>query len=583
MRKKKIMRDGRKRLKIGYSDYQQFMDENGYYVDKTLLIKEVLDSAYQILIIPRARRFGKTLNLSMLRYYFDIAVKDTQKLFEPYNIWKEDAYYTKKQGKYPVIFLSLKSGKAGSFEDAQERIYSILAKVYSQNIWLLESNVLFEHEKVEFQEILNRRATSNQYESCLKNLCDYFYRHYGEKTIVLMDEYDAAIHTGFYYGYYDKIIQLMKSLMGSTFKDNPYLEKTVITGILRIAKESIFSDFNNPGVSTVLSNGFADKFGFTDNEVKGVLAYFNLEENYQQIKTWYNGYQFGGITDIYNPWSIINYVERHRDGFKSYWGNSSSDELIKNVINAKDAEDIRADIERLLNGESLPKFISENIVFSDFGEDPEVFWSLLFFSGYLTLNKAIEDPNAPLDIKIPNYEIQFLFKNIIKGWLRKELKLRFETITAMAKSLTTNKIPAFKRYFKRIMGDTFSYFDIHTEPERVYQAYVLGLLGVLADDYIIKSNREAGDGRYDVLLLPRNIEKYGVVIEIKQLAKNAQPKTIEKELKAALSQIQNNEYYKELEIANIQNRIEMSMVFVGKTVHIEVQDNIENTTIKLLP
>lgn len=557
-----------KQVKIGTSDYRSFIKNNGYFLDKTLFIKEVIDNAHEIILLPRPRRFGKTFNLSMLRYFFDASLEETAPLFEPYLIWKEDDYYTQQQGKYPIIHLSLKGGKATNFEKSQTDIYNILAEVYRPYRWLLKGNILSEDEKKQFQDILYLKATPTIYETSLKKLSEYLHRFYKKEVLILMDEYDAPIHTGFHHGYYDDIIELMKSLMGHTFKDNPYIYKGVITGILRIAKESIFSDLNNPGIFTLLNYDFADKFGFTEQEVQMLLNDFDLGDHFVAVKEWYDGYNIGNVKHLYNPWSVINYVDKYREGFKPYWANTSSDELIKSRIIDKEAYDLRTSIEQLIKGETIVRYINENIIFSDFEEDKEILWSLLLFSGYLSPIQEIDWKEY--EIKIPNYEIKTLFKEIIVEWFRKSLKVRQTTLRAMTKSLINNQIEAFKKHFKEVMADTFSYFDIHTEPERVYQAYVLGLLGMLTDDYVIKSNRESGKGRYDIMLLPKQNSKYGIIIEIKQLDKDASPKRIDAELSDALKQITNNKYYKELIAHHIHNRVEMAMVFVGKEVYIDV-------------
>ena len=559
----------KKTLQIGSSNFKDFIESDGYFVDKTLLIQEVIDTHFKVLLIPRPRRFGKSINLSMLKSYFDAGEKDTAKLFESFKIWQAGEYYTSKQGKYPVIHLSLKGGKATTFEKSQTHIFSILTDVYREFSWLLETDTLDVNEKNDFSQIAARTADASLYDSALKKLSKYLSEYYGEKVLILMDEYDAPIHTGFYHGYYNQIIELMKSLMGNTFKDNDALYKGVITGILRIAKESIFSDLNNPGIFTILSATFDDKFGFTEEEVHKLLTYYDLAQNSEQVKKWYDGYTFGHTDHIYNPWSIINYIARHTEGFKPYWVNTSSDDLIKSRIIEKEATEMRSSIEKLLLGETVPRRIDENIVFSDFDEDRELLWSLLTFCGYLS---PVEQVGAEEDheLRIPNYEIKLLFKNIILEWFRKELKVRQSTLRAMAKSLKENRIPDFKRYFKKIMGDTFSYFDTNTEPERVYQAYVLGLLGIMGDEYVIKSNKESGLGRYDILLLPRNNNNYGIIIEIKQLKKTASADRIKVELSDALKQITKNKYYKELIAHKVQNRIEMAMVFVGKEVHLEM-------------
>lgn len=558
----------RKRLLIGSSDYEYIIEQNGYFVDKTLFIKEILDSGYYILLIPRPRRFGKSLNLSMLRYYLDTDKKNTASLFEPYKIWQAGEYYTSQLGKYPVIFLSMKEGKATTFEKSKAGIFSILRKVYLDFKWLLDKNILLEEEKDDFLKITKGIASSTIFENSLKNLSEYLHRYYGERAFVLMDEYDAPIHTGFQNGFYKEIIDLMKSIMSKTFKDNVHLHKGVITGILRVAKESIFSDLNNPGIFTILNYSFADKFGFTEKEVQKMLTYFQLEEHLSNVKTWYDGYKFGQVEHIYNPWSVINYISNHQEGFRAHWANTSSDELIKSRIIEKNATEVRTTIEGLTQGKTIEKTIDENIVFSDFYESKDILWSLLVFCGYLRPLKKVGRKDYVL--KVPNYEIQTLFQDIILEWLKTELKINERTLKAMARSLVKNKISDFKKYFNKVMQDTFSYFDVNTEPERVYQAYVLGLLGILSDDYIIKSNRESGGGRYDIMLLPRKNHEYGVIIEVKQLAKDASDKRIQAEISDALNQIKKNKYHKELDGHKVNNKIEMAMVFVGKSVYVGV-------------
>lgn len=558
----------KKQLKIGYSDYRQAVESNAYLIDKTLLIKEIIDNSHQVIIAPRPRRFGKTFNLSMLRYFFDANLKDTATLFEPYLIWKTEIYYREQQGKYPVIYLSLKSAKATSFKRSQEDIYKIISKVFHEYEWLRRTDILKNYEKEKFEKILFNRANSSDYENALKDLCEYLHRYYKQNVIILMDEYDAPIHTGFHYNYYDDIIVLMKSLMGNTFKDNPYLEKGVITGILRIAKESIFSDLNNPGIFTILNYDFADKFGFTENEVQQLLADFDLTDHFSKIKKWYDGYTFGNVNHIYNPWSVINYVDKYQEGFKSWWVNTSSDELIKKRLTAKNADGLRNNINDLLEDKAITKIIDENIIFPDFEHDKELIWSLLLFSGYLS--PLVNTNQKQKTLVIPNHEIKSLFENIILEWLKRGIKVSFDTLLAMTRSLTNNRIPEFEQHFKKIMQDTFSYFDVNTEPERVYQAYVLGLLGMLSDDYIIKSNRESGNGRYDILLLPKDITQYGIIIEIKQIEKNVSKTRIATELAGALAQITNNKYHRELLSNSADKRIEMAMVFVGKEVNLAV-------------
>lgn len=560
----------KKTLKIGSSDFRNFIEGNGYFVDKTLFIQELMDNPYDVVLLPRPRRFGKSINLSMLKYYFDAGEKDTAKLFKPFKIWQTGTYYTNRQGKHPVIHVSLKGGKATSFKTSQAHIFSILTQLYEQFNWIQTKDILTSSEKNKFKQIVYGEATPTLYYNSIKDLSDYLERYYQEKVLILMDEYDAPIHTGFYHGYYDEIIELMKSLMENTFKDNPYLYKGVITGILRIAKESIFSDLNNPGIFTILQSAFSDRFGFVKEEVQDLLAYYDLAQDFPKVETWYDGYQFGKQSGIYNPWSITNYIAQQEDGFNTFWVNTSSDDLIKTRIREKEAIEVRTSIEHLLKGESVTKYLNQNIVFSDFEEDKELLWSLLTFCGYLSPIHQVGAEEAH-SLRIPNYEIRLLFKQIIIDWFKKDLKIRQTTLRNLANSLRHNRLQDFEKYFKQIMGDTFSYFNINTEPERVYQAYVLGLLGIMGDDYIIKSDRESGDGRYDILLLPKNQKDYGVIMEIKQLDKKATTAAIDKELTTALQQIHDNKYYKELKAHQITNRLELAILFVGKEVFLRGQ------------
>ncbi|MEM6698012.1 MAG: AAA family ATPase, partial [Bacteroidota bacterium] len=452
---------------------------------------------------------------------------------------------------------------------SREAIYSVITDVYRNFEWLLDENILNEGEITKFNQILLSKASSTIYETAIKHLAQYLHRHSGEKALVLLDEYDAAIHAGFYYGFYDEIIALMKSILGNTFKDNIYLYKGVLTGILRVAKESIFSDMNNPGIFTVLSNDFSDKFGFTEDEVKDLTNFFEIAEDFKLIKQWYNGYRIGEVANIYNPWSIVNYIARRSEGFKSYWGNTSSDDIIRSSITAKENNELRTSVEKLIKGETVDRVLNENITFSEFYENQDIFWSLLTFSGYLTPTASLGFDTYSL--RIPNYEIQTLFRKMVLNWFSKDLKIYQSTLLEMTRALTEKRFAEFEETFQKVMGDTFSYFDTHTEPERVFQAYLLGLLGILSDDYIIKSNRESGKGRYDILLLPKDKTRYGIIMELKQLKNEATENQRDTALNRALAQIQNNKYYKELEVQEITERLEMAIVFVGKEAHLKYQ------------
>ncbi|MGB0931513.1 MAG: AAA family ATPase [Chitinophagales bacterium] len=563
----------KKRLIRGEQNYQTFIEMNGYYVDKTLFVKEILDNEHKVMLITRPRRFGKSLNLSMLRFFFDINQKDTQKLFEPYKIWQTGDYYTRKQGKYPVIEVSLKDASGQNFKDCLLYFQYIIAELFREHTYLLKSEELDDVEKSEFNQIYQKKANEIDYKTSLKKLSTYLEKHHHQKVIILVDEYDSPIHTGYRNGYYDEIIDFMQHFLGGAFKGNNSLHKGVVTGILRIAKESMFSEWNNPGVYTMRSYEFSDKFGFTESETKSILAHFNLEDQFELVKKWYDGYKIGDSEHLYNPWSISGYLGKHREGFKAHWVNTSSDELIRERIVERTAEETRNDIEVLLSGKTIVKEIDENLVFADF-EDPqkELLWTLLFFGGYLI--PVEQEDDFFYQLKIPNYEIAFLFRRFVLDWLKTGVGISSSILYKMVENLTHNRIDKFEKYLKQIMGDTFSYFDANKEAEKVWQAYVLGLLAMSSNNYIIKSNRESGAGRYDILMLPREDKTmYGIVIEVKAMDKDATPQQIGAKLTEALGQITKNKYYKELIAQNIPKRIEIAMVFAGKEIYVEAKNS----------
>jgi hypothetical protein len=372
----------------------------------------------------------------------------------------------------------------------------------------------------------------------------------------------------------------MRSLLSGAFKDNNYLYKGLITGILRISKESIFTGLNNVSVYSVLDDEFSDKFGFTEPEVKQILQDFNVPTEYELVRKWYDGYKFGNTNDIYNPWSILNYAVGYKSGFKPFWVNTSSDDLLKERMKERDANSTRDQILKLINNETIEKNIEDNFVFPDLPKKKELLWSLLTFSGYLTTIR--KTGRKSFELAIPNYEIKTVFQDIVLDWLDNELKIRQILLIETTNHLINNEIEKFEKGFKEIIGDTFSYFDTKGEPENVYQSYVLGLLAIIGDDYIIKSNRESGEGRYDIMLIPHDKSRYGIVIEIKQIARgeNENEQTfrdrIDKKILEAKSQIDNNQYYKELVANKISNTIKLPIVFAGKIPYIIPQKQEKN-------
>ncbi len=560
-----------KKLDLGNSDFKSIIENNNYFIDKSLLIKEVIDSQSQVLLLPRPRRFGKTLNLSMLKYFFDINQPENSTLFLNLKIWQEENEIKQKRGKYPIIYLSFKDAKQNTWEDTLKHIKIEIAKLFRTHTYLLKDNLLIDNEKNEFAKIADRTADNVDFEVSIKQLSEYLYRYYNQTVVILIDEYDTPIQAS-YKKFYENAIFFMRNLLSGAFKDNVFLYKGVITGILRISKESIFSGLNNVTVHTVFNDEFADKFGFTETETKQILRDFNVPTDYELVKKWYNGYKMGQLTDIYNPWSILNYAISYNSGFQTFWANTSSDDLLKEQLKDRDENYTREQLLKLINNETIEKEINQNFAFPDLEINKELLWSLLTFTGYLTTESKID--YQTFNLKIPNYEIKLVFKNIIMNWLNTDLKIRRNLLIETTKYLINNDIPKFEKGFKKIIGDTFSYFDIKGEPENVYQSYVLGLLAVIGDDYIIKSNRESGEGRYDILLIPHDKSKYGIVIEIKQIVREEKDDNIsfntkiDNKLNEAKNQIDRNKYYMELIDNKITKIIKLPIVFAGKEPYI---------------
>jgi hypothetical protein len=381
--------------------------------------------------------------------------------------------------------------------------------------------------------------------------------YFEQQVVLLIDEYDTPIHSGFSDGYYDEIIVFMRGLFGGVLKDNPALFKACITGILRVSKESLFSGLNNISVYTSLNAYYAQYFGFTEEEVKKMTDYYQVSDSYEIIRKWYDGYKIGDLSDIYNPWSISNYIVRRSDGCRPYWVNTASDSLLRKEFSRVDAEKVREEIALLLTGVGVEKRIDENFVFLEMGENPELIWTLLYFSGYLTFEKKINLDTVIL--RIPNYEIEYVFKNIILDWLAKQVKISGDVLKKTFKHLINNQLEDFEKGLQKIIGDTFSFYDT----------------AVLCDDYLIKSNRESGEGRYDILLLPKDKKMLGIVMEIKQLKKQKGEKSAEIQARInetftlAREQIQNNQYRKELEEAEVEQILELPIIFLGKVPYVK--------------
>ncbi|MFT8342309.1 MAG: AAA family ATPase [Clostridium beijerinckii] len=562
----------RKTIQIGTSDFKKLIEGKNYFVDKSLLIKEFIENSADIILTPRPRRFGKTLNLSMLRYFFDIRTKnETKDLFKDLKIENEKEIM-KLQGEYPVIFITFKNQKHLSYDDFKIGIQMLLSNLYKEHEYLLESNNLSEFDKADFKEIISRKAPVGIFSEAISNLMMYMNKHYGKKVMLFIDEYDVPIQEAYLRGFYDNMIVLIRNLLTSALKDNPYVEKSLITGILRVVKESIFSGLNNLEVNTLLRKTFNDKFGFTKNEIRELLSYYKHEDDMQNIKKWYNGYIFGGEV-IYNPWSVLNYLKNTREGFLPYWINSSSNDLIKRLL-LKGDNNIKLELEELIEGNSINKKIDDSIVMAEVEDSNENIWSFLLMSGYL---KAVKTENIEgilnCELKIPNKEVLIFYRNLIEKWFKEALtNQKYEL---MLNTLITGNIKIFAGLFKEFVINNLSYFDISgKEPERVYHAFVLGMLVSLSNEYEVKSNKESGYGRYDVMIIPKDISKIGIIIEFKKIDYFLDD-TIEEATKEALRQIEEKNYAQELFQKEVKNIIKLAIIFKGKEVRVTQGENLD--------
>lgn len=557
-----------KKIPVGISDFKQIIESNYYYVDKSLFIKDIWDIASKAILIPRPRRFGKTLNISMLKYYFEKTEKDYSNLFYNLAIFKESKEYTSLQGQYPVIFITFKDVNANDFELCYEHLKSVIIDEYKRHRYLLEDDFLYPEDKKLFGEIINNTANRANYENALKNLSKHLSKYYNKNVIILIDEYDTPIQQGYLKGYYDEIIGFMRNFLSGGLKDNSTLEKGILTGILRASKESIFTGLNNFEVYSILKDEFSKSFGLLENEVYDMLKYYNLEFEIEDVKAWYNGYTFGEST-IYNPWSILSLAKNYKYGLVPHWMNSSGNYLVRKLITEGGLR-FKSDIEKLIKGESVEKVIDENVVFADLDRNPDAVWSFLLFTGYLKLvnRKRPEDEGWLCELKIPNKEVRIFYTKTIMEWFKGSTSS--EKMQEMLQGLIDGNIVTFEYYFKLFVLNTMSYFDpTGEEPERVYQAFVMGLLVNLSDIYYVKSNRESGFGRYDIAMIPKNIKLHekGIIFEFKR-ANPATNEAIEEALVRAEEQIEKKQYEVEIIEAGVkkENVVKIAVAFRGKEV-----------------
>ena len=555
-------------VSIGAQDFETLRQENYFYVDKTKFIQEWWESGDTVTLITRPRRFGKTLNMSMVEKFFSINYAERADLFYDLNIWQDENYH-KLQGTYPVLFLSFADIKETTFNESRKKICKIIQMVYNKYDFLLEGCLLNANEKNDFLKIT---ADMEDYMASLslKMLSDYLYRYYGKKVIILLDEYDTPMQEAYVNGYWKELTAFTRGLFNSTFKTNPYLERAIMTGITRVSKESIFSDLNNPEVVTTTSEKYADCFGFTEKEVFAALEEYNLSDQKQQVKSWYDGFTFGKRKDIYNPWSIINFLDKKKVG--AYWANTSSNTLIGKLIR-ESSPTIKKTFEHLLQGESIQLEIDEQIVYQLLDSDEQAIWSLLLASGYLKVKDFTEYISAfgewkqEYDLEMTNFEVKSMFRNIIRNWFGNVKSDYNDFINA----LLANDLKAMNTYMNKVASEIFSCFDTGKKPssktpERFYHGFVLGLMVELTDRYIITSNRESGFGRYDIMLEPRISGNDAFIIEFK--VQDFDEKSLSDTAKNALKQIEMQNYESNLVARGIpKNYIQKyGFAFCGKQV-----------------
>jgi hypothetical protein len=551
-------------LPIGISDFRKLRENDYYYVDKSLFIKEIINRSSEVLLLPRPRRFGKTLNLSMLRYFLEKREDSLAHLFKGLAI-EQDSKIMQHQGQYPVIFLTFKNCKASSMEQCLSQIRGVLLKCYWECKPLIYQ-ALTPEEKPIYDQMIQEQGQLRDWEEGLSFLMRLFHRQMGKRVIVLLDEYDAPIHAGQEHGYYEEIVLFMKILLGNALKDNSDLEKGIVTGVLRIAKESIFSDLNNLDVLSLLRSEFEEYFGFTEAEIDQLSQDFSLAELLETLKKWYNGYLFGNRV-IYNPWSIISFL-MSKDRFpRPYWINTGSDSLLRDII-TRTAPEFQEQIETLLAGETITTPLDENIVLRDLGYNDSNIWSLLVFSGYLKpVSWTFKEEEPIYELAIPNLEVRSFFRRTIKLWVQHTIGS--QRLQKLLQALTKTDFKTFGELLKEMVLAILSFHDTSgDEPEKVYHAFVLGLLTHLTDRYQIRSNRESGYGRYDVLMIPHHKTEPGFIFEFKKVNKS-EDKNETGALKSALKQIQAKQYAVELREQGVKTIWGIGVVVKGKKVWVE--------------
>ena len=570
-----------RKISIGKQDYESLITSGCFYVDKTYFIKEWRESQDDVTLITRPRRFGKTLNMSMLECFFSNKYAGRGDLFEGLSIWNDEKY-RQLQGTYPVIFISFAEIKANNFKDTKNDMVSVINDVYKQHSYLLEDAILTDAERNLFRQLddyskntnVNKDISNEIIYRSVKDLAAILYRKFEKKVIILLDEYDTPMQEAYVNGFWNDMVGFIRSFFNSTLKTNPYLDRAIMTGITRVSKESIFSDLNNLNVITTTNDEYNTSFGFTESEVFAALDEAGLSEKKDDVKLWYDGFTFGKHKDIYNPWSITNYLDKKE--FKTYWADTSSNSLVGKLIQ-RGSPKIKKAMEKLLNGEYITVGIDEQIVFDQLDNDEDAIWSLLLASGYLKVDSmeiCVSTGEQKYELSLTNLEVRVMFQKLIKGWFMTGDDSSNEFISA----LIDGDLEAMNYYINEVTLNVFSSFDVagkdesRIRPENFYHGFVLGLMAGQRNNYIIKSNRESGFGRYDVMMIPKHSTNEAgkklpaIVLEFK--VKKSSEKTLEEAVQAAHKQIEEKRYDEEILTLGIEKeRIRhYGFAFEGKKV-----------------
>ena len=531
-----------KKIAIGIQGFNKLREGDYFYVDKTSFIKEWWESGDDVTLITRPRRFGKTLTMSMIENFFSVKYANRGDLFEGLFIWQEEAYQ-KLQGTYPVISLSFANIKESTYEATKLRIYELLRNLYLDYDFLLESDKLSNTEKNFINRVLNEMSEVDA-TMAIHQLARFLHKYYGKKVIILLDEYDTPMQEAYVHGYWEELVFFTRSIFNSTFKTNPYLARGIMTGITRVSKESIFSDLNNLEVITVTSNKYATMFGFTEEEVFSALEEYGLGEEQVGVKQWYDGFVFGAYSDIYNPWSILNFLDKGK--YMTYWANTSSNSLVSRLLQEGNKR-LKLTFERLLKGEMIRCPIDEQIVYNMLNGSETAIWSLLLSSGYLKVlsyerMELVGDRPVLYDLALTNYEVKRMFFGMVQNWFGSTEGNYNDFVDALLR----DDVEEMNVYMNRVTRAVFSYFDTgktpsDSEPERFYHGFVLGLMIELIGEYILTSNRESGFGRYDVMLEPLDKSKNAMIIEFK-VRNVKKEKSLEETVETALKQIESKQY-----------------------------------------